>query len=266
MTNVHEFRVCTWNVHGWCDAWGRLGYARAEETLRGLSCDVIALQEVFDPERLAVLDEALSTRHAYAPAAWGANALLARPAVIDPTALALDVVAGELRSAVRAGVTLGDVRVTVAATHLDVHDEAVRCAQYAQLAAALPRDTPALLLGDFNALRPDDYEPRRRQEITDKRRDAGLDPPDDALMRRLDAEGWFDLVRLAALGGGVAGYAEALRAPLPRALTATSRFATRVDYIFGNAALLARFAVTSAAVGDSDASDHRPVVVTLSPR
>jgi len=178
----------------------------------------------------------------------------------------LDVVAGELRSAVRAGVTLGEVRVTVAATHLDVHDEAVRCAQYAQLAAALPRDAPALLLGDFNALRPDDYDLQRRQEVTDKRRDAGLDPPDDALMRRLDAEGWFDLVRLAALGGGVEGYAEALRTPLPRGLTATSRFATRVDYIFGNAALLARFAVTSAIVGDSDASDHRPVAVTLCPR
>ncbi len=265
MPSEHEFRVCTWNVHGWCDAWGRLGYARAEETLRALDCDVIALQEVFDTERLARLDVALSTRHAFAPAAWGANALLARPAVREPRALALDVVAGELRSAVRGEVTLGGVRVAVAATHLDVHDEAVRCAQYEQLAATLSREAPALLLGDFNALRPDDYDPRRRLEITEKRRDAGLDPPDDALMRRLDAEGWYDLVRLAALGGGVAGYREALGSPLPRALTATSRFATRVDYVFGNAALLARFAATSTLVGDSDASDHRPVMVTLTP-
>lgn len=265
MPSAHELRVCTWNVHGWCDAWGRLGYARAEATLRALDCDVIALQEVFDTERLTRLDEALSTRHAFAPAAWGANALLARPGVRDPRALALDVVAGELRSAVRGEVTLAGAGVTVAATHLDVHDEAVRCAQFEQLAAALPRGAPALLLGDFNALRPGDYDPPRRQEITDKRRDAGLDPPDDALMRRLDAEGWYDLVRLAALGGGVAGYREALETPLPRALTATSRFATRVDYVFGNAALLARFAATSTLVGDSDASDHRPVVVGLTP-
>ena len=180
MSRAHGLRVCTWNVHGWCDAWGRLGYARAEATLRALNVDVIALQEVFDPERLAHLDEALSTRHAYAPAAWGANALLARPALLDPCPLALDALGGELRSAVRAGVTLGGVRVTVAATHLDVHDEAVRCAQYAQLAAALPQAAPAVLLGDFNALRPSDYDPQRRREITDKRRDAGLDPPDRA--------------------------------------------------------------------------------------
>jgi endonuclease/exonuclease/phosphatase family metal-dependent hydrolase len=265
MSRAHGLRVCTWNVHGWCDAWGRLGYARAEATLRALNLDVIALQEVFDPERLAHLDEALSTRHAYAPAAWGANALLARPALLDPCPLALDALGGELRSAVRAGVTLGGVRVTVAATHLDVHDEAVRCAQYAQLAAALPRAAPAVLLGDFNALRPSDYDPQRRREVTDKRRDAGLDPPDDALMRRLDGDGWYDLVRLAALGGGVAGYADALGEPLPRGLSATSRFGTRVDYIFGNAALLARFAVTATLVGDGAASDHHPVVVTLAP-
>lgn len=263
MASQHEFRVCTWNVHGWCDAWGRLGYARAEETLRALSCDVIALQEVFDTDRLARLDEALSTRHAFAPAAWGANALLARPSLAEHRALSLDVSSGELRSAVRGEVTLGGVAVAVAATHLDVHDEATRCAQYAQLAATLPREAPALLLGDFNALRPSDYDPRRLREITDRRRDAGLDPPDDALMRRLDAEGWYDLVRLAALSGGVAGYRAALEAPLPTALTSTSRFATRVDYVFGNAALLARFAATSTLVGDSDASDHRPVVVGL---
>ncbi len=125
------------------------------------------------------------------------------------------MVGGELRSAVRAEVTLGGVRVAVAATHLDVHDEAVRCAQYEQLAATLSREAPGGLLGDFNALRPDDYDPRRRLEITEKRRDAGLDPPDDALMRRLDAEGWYDLVRLAALGGGVAGYREALGESAP---------------------------------------------------
>ncbi|MFO0624758.1 MAG: endonuclease/exonuclease/phosphatase family protein [Polyangiales bacterium] len=258
-------RVCTWNVHGWCDVQGRLAYARVAETLRGLDCDILALQEVFDPARLARLDATLGTRHAQAPAAWGANALLARPALVDPRALALDVPGGELRSAVRAEVVACGVRVTVAATHLDAHDEAVRCLQYEHLAAALPRDAPALLLGDFNALCPQDYARPRWQAIGDARRAAGLDPPDDALLRRLDADGWYDLVRVAALGGGIAGDPHARGAPLPGALTATSRVGTRVDYVFGNAALLARFEVTSARVVESDASDHRPVVVALTP-
>lgn len=258
-------RVCTWNIHGGCDAQGERAFERGCETLRSLRPDLAALQEVPSGGSLARIGDALGRFTLWAPADYGGNGLLTRAAPRDPRVVALDA-GGELRSAACARVTLAGVPVLVAATHLDVHRERARCAQYEHLAGALRGATPALLLGDFNALRMADYDPRRREAITAKRALSLLEAPLGDLMERLDGDGWYDLVRLAAAGGDLGEYTAALGAPLPEALAATSRYETRVDYVFGNAALLARFAVTGAFVGDGAASDHRPVVVTLAPR
>lgn len=258
-------RVVTWNIHGGCDAQGETAFERGVETLRALRVDVAALQEVPSAAGLARLGDALDRHAVWAPAGYAGNGLLTRAAPEDPRVVALDG-GGELRSAACARVSLGGVAVTVAATHLDVHRERARCAQYEALAGLLRGAAPALLLGDFNALRMADYDLRRREAIAAKRELSRLEAPRGDLMARLDGDGWYDLVRVAAAGGDLGAYAVLRDAPLPDALTATSRYGTRVDYVFGNAALLARFAVTAALVGDGAASDHRPVVVTLAPR
>lgn len=257
-------RLCTWNVHGWCDAAGEPADELIVADLRAMDSDLVALQEVPDAVTLARLAGRLGYAHAFAPADYAGNALLSRRSWGEVRSLELG--GGEMRSAVSARVDLGGVAVWILATHLDVHEEAQRCAQYARLVAALPRAEPAIVLGDFNALRGSDYDPRRRAEIDARRRLARVEARSDALMNRLDGDGWFDLVRLALARGDTRGYAASLQEPLPAPLAATSRFDTRVDYLFGNTALLERFVARHPRVGDGRASDHRPVLLDLLPR
>lgn len=48
-------RLCSWNVNGWRDDYGRRSFERVHTTLSAMGLDLIALQEVKNPELVATL-------------------------------------------------------------------------------------------------------------------------------------------------------------------------------------------------------------------
>jgi exonuclease III len=74
-------------------------------------------------------------------------------------------------------------------------------------------------------------------------------------VRRLDAAGYVDAVRLAH---GVDS-----QRPLPPSLRSTCWAGTRVDYVWLDRRLAARLRGADADVVQTDVSDHLPVVVDL---
>lgn len=249
-------RLCTLNVHDWVDGRGQGNGERIEALLSALACDVVALQEVPREGTLERVAAALKMHVQRAPAWWADNALLTRARPRWSGALELDAGPGELRSAAIAGLDTEDGVVVVAATHLDHRAEYLRVRQFDLLQDALTlRGEAALVLGDLNALRASDYEPARWEAIAEVRRRNDWEAPSEELMQRIDALGWVDLVRLHA--------GPTLDAPLPARLTATSRFETRIDYVMASRALAPRLRVTAVDVIETDASDHRPVVVDV---
>lgn len=249
-------RLCTLNVHDWVDGRGRGNGERIEALLSELACDVVALQEVPREGRLERIAAALKMHVQRAPAWWADNVLLTRARPRWSGALELDAGPGELRSAAIAGIDTEHGVVVVAAAHLDHISEHRRVRQFELLHEALGlRGEAALVLGDLNALRASDYEPARWEAIAEVRRRNDWEAPSEALMQRIDALGWVDLVRLYA--------APTPDAPLPARLAITSRFDTRIDYVMASRALAPRLRVTAVDVIESDASDHRPVVVDI---
>lgn len=256
-------RVGTFNVHSWADAQGRGNADRVVRALAPLELDVLALQEVTHGGQLERVAGALGLHVSTAPAGWGINALLTRTLPSSTSAAVLDARGVELRSAALAVLDTPRGPLGVCATHLAHEEEESRLAQLEQLLpamAGLPEET--ILLGDFNALRPTDYARYRWAEIAAVRARNYWEEPRGELVAALDALGWIDLPRLA-LAGELSRYGAQLVQPMPPSLAQTCRFATRVDYAWASAGLAATLASVQVEVLATDASDHRPVLVTL---
>lgn len=259
-------RLCSLNVHVWSDASGRSNVDRVIEFLRGLACDVIALQEVMaDDSQLARVVEALGMHHAFAASSWLGNALLSPHPLAAIESVDITANREEGRCAVLATAVTPEGSLDVASTHLDAWDERTRVAEVDRLVAALARRDPArAVLGDFNALRLSDYPPSVLAAVTEKRLTHGREAPCGDVIAAMDRAGYVDLVRRAQVPDDRA-YAAALDRPLPSPLRSTCWVGTRIDYVWGTPALLARFAPAGARVVETAASDHAAVVVDLAP-
>jgi endonuclease/exonuclease/phosphatase family metal-dependent hydrolase len=256
-------RLCTLNVHDWVDGVGRGNCERIEALLTTLDCDVVALQEVSRGSEVERVAEALKMHVQRAPAWWADNVLLTRARPRWSGAIELDAGPGELRSAAIAGMDTEFGVLVVAATHLDHIAEHRRVRQFEILEEALRvRGEAAFVLGDFNALRRSDYEPARWDAIDLVRARNEWESPREDLIREMDTRGWIDLVRLH-LASSLEAYTDALATPLPTHLARTSRFDTRIDYVMASRTLAPRLSVSAVEVVDTDASDHRPVVVDV---
>lgn len=255
-------RICTYNVHSWEDAYERGNEEEVADLLEGLGCDVIALQEVPSKRRIdrgALPDLAARLGMDFVVAPAGAalsNALLFRGRAIDYGDEQLEVGHRDLRSVAWATLSTPWGAVTFLATHLDDQEESVRLQQIdGVLGIARRIGTEAVILGDFNSLDTRDYPPEWLASIRSDRRRARLEPPKGDVVRRLRLARWVDLVRLAADAGN---------GPLPKELRVTSAYGTRVDYAW-TSPLLASALSARAMVPDDDSSDHRAVVVDITP-
>ena len=170
-----RLRVVTWNLWGRGGPWEeRLGGITA--TLRALSPDVVALQEVWEESggrsQAVLLAEALgfhplfAGRYAIDGVAMG-NAILSRWPIIGHEAWPLPAPPEreELRNVVRADIDGPRGRLHVFTTHLnwkfdqsDIRQDQVR-AVAGLVAAVSDGETPPILAGDFNAA-PDSDEIR----------------------------------------------------------------------------------------------------------
>lgn len=271
-------RIATYNVHGFVGPDGLPNPSRVVRLLRRLDCDVVALQEVTRgfgfrvprrdgggmPPDIDVVARVLGMRVVEANAGWGSNVVLARIPLLRAESVPLGDGPAGPRSAALATLETPCGAIVFASTHLDVLDESARVRQLRALAGAIGR-REAVVLGDFNSLRFADYSRARLREIAEEREDADVEEPREAVVRAADALGWVDIVRLG-LAGSHGRYAASLREPLHARLAATCAFGTRIDYVWATAGFAARVRVVGSRVVASDASDHRPVVVTLARR
>lgn len=152
-------RICTFNVHGWSDARGRSNVDATIALLGGLDCAVVALQEVSrEGAALHRVAEALGMHAVLGAESWLGNALLSRLPFEETEIVPIAAGYEEGRCAVLARVEAPGGPLELCATHLDPMYEVTRLRQLDKLLAALSRRGSArLVLGDFNALRLEDY-------------------------------------------------------------------------------------------------------------
>lgn len=269
-------RVLTYNIHGWRDRAGQVDVPRLARVIASSQADIVALNEVFHPLAAPGSDQpallwladllgmqaafgvALMPQFAFAPLASYGNALLTRYPLLAHAGHHLTPVAGhEQRGLLEARVLLPDGKTpfSVYVIHLDQSSEAVRVQQ---LTAAFQwtvrdRNRPHLLLGDFNALAPDDYA-GREQEL------AAL--AEEAEFVRLVREP-LQVVALMRRRGYVDRTPHDAAAPAPTFPAAQPT--VRIDYIWASAPLATavRWRRPWEAPEAAQASDHLPLLAEI---
>ena len=156
-------RIATFNIKHGENGDGRVDLRRLAAACAALEADVLAVQEVdrfarrtgFRDE-MRIIARATGLQAVFGEAArrrWRryGNVLLARGPIADVEVVKLPRPSlGEPRVAIVARVTVGDVAMTVGATHLSFRKGEGAAQLDVILAALAGRDGPRLLLGDLN--------------------------------------------------------------------------------------------------------------------
>lgn len=136
--------------------------------------------------------------------------------------------------------------VTVFVTHLDHRTEPQRMSEVnALLKITALVKTPHVILGDFNALRRSDYTDDEWNTIARVRKESNWEAPRVDVTSTMEQSGYVDVL---AMHNG-------------RDIVPTSRFNTRVDYIYATKDITS---ISSAVVvSELNKSDHKPVVAVI---
>jgi len=265
-------RLLTYNIHGWKGAGDVMDVERLARIIEASQADIVGLNEVFHPltppgltrpvldllaEKLGMsyaFGVALTPRFAFAPLAAYGNALLSRYPILAHAGHHLNPIPGhEQRGLLECRVLLpaGRATLSVYVTHLDHKSEQARNKQVSALLQWTVRDRsrPHLLLGDFNALAPADYEvrPDALADLAAHPRLGSRTATPLLVLPRLLKAGYVDL--LAAAGRS----APTFPASDPQ---------VRIDYILASAALApaARRCFRFETGETAGASDHLPLL------
>mmetsp|Transcript_22735 Transcript_22735/g.61611 ORF Transcript_22735/g.61611 Transcript_22735/m.61611 type:complete len:307 (+) Transcript_22735:166-1086(+) len=281
-----SLRIITFNVHAWHNRHGEETFSRISTVLERSGADVIALQEA-TKSRVPALASALGDLWWVAA---DSTAILARTRLssMDPRQTAgrgfrVDArrrvgrvtrsqkVPRHTWAAMHVQTEDGGVGVQIVALHLDHVHEPKRISELAVLIdrTNIDSDRPTVFLGDFNALTRGDYGSNELRRIASVRASQAWEPPKWDLTSALTRyPGGISnksplvppLERLAI--GAVDAWVAAMRR---EGELRTSRFDTRIDYVFLNQAMASAFAVAYCAIGQAMpiASDHNPVLAVL---
>lgn len=264
-------RIATFNIHTWTGDNEDYGVVNDEvfgdcaAFVRSLHLDALAIQEApaIGREMRGLLDEfgeAIGMHCSPVRAYDIYNAIYTREKPQEVVRRDLD----RHRGVVAAIVPSAFGEVALCATHLDHRWEELRLDQLEVLASFVEDlDVGALVMGDFNALDLRDYDAVTLGNIAEGRRAGRWEMPLGSVIEQIHDLGWLDLVRKGARPR--AGAWEKRKA-LPQELTATSRFDTRVDYLFATPPLAAKVTVKAVEVRHArDVSDHGLVLAEISP-
>jgi endonuclease/exonuclease/phosphatase family metal-dependent hydrolase len=273
-------RIVTYNIHGWRTAENAPNLNGVMETLERLAPDIVGLNEVYYPRVVAGSDkpalEALAVRlgmhFVFGPCLrWPAqddmpedaygNALLSRWPIIanaahhltskeeDPKRL-LDV--KEQRGLLEGRIQLPDGSTfTAYSVHLDHTDEEVRGIQLRVARTWLQRDRsrPHVVMGDFNAITPWDFQGRAADldELSAHHTGHNLTnrPDGPQAIAQMEKAGYVDVYRQ-------------FNAPGERSYI-NGDTAIRIDYIFAGQALADKVVGCAIDLEADHVSDHRPV-------
>lgn len=137
-------------------------------------------------------------------------------------------------------------QLTIFVTHLDHRTEPQRMFEMNAL-LKIQKPHSHLMLGDMNALKRSDYTDAEWEKITQVREASGWELPKVELLETIERVG---------------GYIDLLSAHNKNnAIIPTSRFDTRVDYIFATPDIVCTSA--SVIVNTLNESDHKPIVVRI---
>ncbi len=185
-----HMRVMTYNVHGWLTPGGQSNLDAVHRVIGESGADIVGLNEVFHPRSvegsqglpaLEALAQKLGFHYVFGPCmGWPAtdtlpessygNALLSRWPIIASAAHHLTPIEGlEQRGLLEGRVLLPDGRTfTLYVTHLDYSSEENRLVQLRAVRSWTVRDRsrPHVVMGDFNAVHPWEYEGREEALVT----------------------------------------------------------------------------------------------------
>ena len=248
---AHVLSVMTFNVHMWhAIDYSAPNTVRVRRLLERWSPDIVVLNEVTATPDPRVVLPPTHGHLAFSPFTGCDNLIATRLTPLERWAEVID----ENRSF----VGLGFETCCVFGTHLDVRHEHVRCRQLETLhqrMTSLAGDRPYLLIGDYNALRGDDYDDTDWQGIAESRACSGYEMPLHAAIDVMLARGYIDAARRTPHG---------LQPWQERQTKMWSRFATcwagtRIDYVWMSPGW--RWPTRSYRVIDEYCSDHFPVLV-----
>ncbi|MBP7961964.1 MAG: endonuclease/exonuclease/phosphatase family protein [Caldilineaceae bacterium] len=284
-----RMRVMTYNVHGWLTPGGQPNLGAVYRVIRDSGADIVGLNEVFHPRTgegsdgqplLQALAQKLGFHYVFGPClGWPAtgslpessygNALLSRWPIIASAAHHLTPINGlEQRGLLEGRILLPDDRTfTLYVTHLDYTSEENRLVQLRAVRTWTVRDRsrPHLVMGDFNAVHPWDYEGREEAlsalaaQPKAAHMAAGVNGSDQEggtgkgpqVIRQMEKAGYVDTFTHF----GSQGQSSFLLSALP----------LRIDYLFASAPLLPH--ITGCRIltemADYDASDHLPVMAEI---
>lgn len=275
-------RLLTFNIRGWRSLSDRANLGRVAQVIAASAADVVSLNEVFHPHRFAepllpegrtALEE-LATRlgmhYVFGPCLrWPAtdtlpehsygNALLSRWPIIASAAHHLTPVEGkEQRGLLEGRILLPSGQpFTVYVTHLDHTDEGARLTQLRAVRSWTVRDRnrPHVVMGDFNAIQPWDYEHRQHDLEALGEHEKGTNLLDHGkgaqVIPQMEKAGYTDVLRHCDVQGA------------DTFLPADGNL--RIDYIWLSQPLVPgiRSAQVWQEVRGEEASDHRPVLAEV---
>jgi len=286
-------RVMTYNIHGWRTVAGRPNLDAVTRVIQDSGADIVGLNEVFHPQvvggvgagdglpALQELAQRLGFYFVFGPClGWPAtdtlpessygNALLSRWPIIASAAHHLTPIKDlEQRGLLEGRVLLpGGKTFTLYVTHLDYSSEENRLVQLRAVRSWTVRDRsrPHVVMGDFNAIHPWDYEGREEALIPVAAQaytahmaagvggvgeSAGETAKGPQVIRQMEKAGYGD----AFTQFGSRGESTFLLSAEP----------LRIDYIFASQPLIPHLKACRilAEMADYDASDHVPVLAEI---
>lgn len=278
-------RILTFNIQGWRTIDGRPNLNAVTDVIAATQAHIVGLNEVFYPQRvegderpaLEALAARLGLSFVFGPCLrWPAqndmparaygNALLSRWPITASAGHHLTpkeedahgaLTGKEQRGLLEARILLPHGRVlTVYVTHLDHTSEEARQVQLRVARTWLSRDRnrPHLVMGDFNAIHPWDFDNAPAKLAALERNSPAAHMLDGAagprVIAQMEKAGYVDLYQRFGPPGA-------------QSFLTTADHPMRIDYIFASQ-LLAPHAVSCAILGDFDGvSDHRPVLAEL---
>ncbi len=271
-------RILTYNIHGWRTLRNQPNLEQVAAVIAETEADLVGLNEVYHPvpasfgelSALETLAQSLGMHFVFGPCVrWPAtaelparsfgNALLSRWPIIASAGHHLTPVDGkEQRGLLEARILLPNQQTfTAYVTHLDHTDEAVRQIQLRAVHSwtARDRNRPHVLMGDFNAISPWDYQDREEPfaHLAEHPKAHHLvpSPSGPRVISQMEKAGYTDVIRLQ----GKAGQSTYIPAEAP----------LRIDYIWVSHPLVSRVRDAQIWQGETaaEASDHWPVLADV---
>jgi len=270
-----EVKVATYNIHGWVDANHVSNLDRVAEVVNAQDPDILCLQEVYPCWELPCLLEFLRKTLFSHCLRWQGCAVLSKAKILikeygKDQEEELEKEGGAYHKLLEQAPGFNENRpryVTVEVSHVEQESVPVfylscihlfpkyselRLEEVQRIASDLTplfkADAPQIWAGDFNTLSQGDYSEEEWSNILSLRQETGREAPSSDVTDSMQTLGFRD------------SWIEDNKPP-PRT---TSRFDTRVDYVYTSESFNKSWDLKSILHFPHDASDHSCVIATFS--